>query len=473
MSPKGWPHDEHQQPQPKWPAQKEGAPIAPSNCHLPSFIGGLAHMNKEAKSKGFFALDVNQFEKLSESGLGVEEAATYLSLLKSTNQSNVISIGGVQSVVNYSGLTKSEAKRAIINLEGTGLLESLEVERKRARRAERYKLPIFESRKPLSAKERSVLNAIKAGDQPSGKSDVQAAHRASAKGWAEKLSNGWHVVENTNTVAFIPNSFVQPTEGRSPLHRLVTNGELGPIMLAAKLYLLQNLMDERGVPLNVIRGFFHASDEHRRRFQNHNLHYLMPGRKCEDQRTGKPESFSLACNHHRLGNSGGSLWDNLTALDRAHVIEWSVYSANGKPSEGDKFAYTRPQRPLGVLRNGRQVLNTPESRPAFMAFLVYKLKQAGGEITQSLPQLIEEWKNSGWIFAFENASISHVEGVSILRLTHRASTDNARVWYRDLCHECNEAFFFIESAAQSYFPQLSGIIEEIQKTPNFKGAISM
>jgi hypothetical protein len=32
-------------------------------------------------------------------------------------------------------------------------------------------------------------------------------------------------------------------------------------MLAAELYQLQNLMDERGMPLDVIRGHFRASDD--------------------------------------------------------------------------------------------------------------------------------------------------------------------------------------------------------------------
>lgn len=40
-------------------------------------------------------------------GLGVEEAATYLSLLKSTDQSNVTSVGGVRSVMHYSGLARA------------------------------------------------------------------------------------------------------------------------------------------------------------------------------------------------------------------------------------------------------------------------------------------------------------------------------------------------------------------------------
>ncbi len=430
-------------------------------------------MAKKAKSKGFFAMDVHQFERIRQNGLGVEEAATYLSLLKSTDQSNVVSSGGVRSVMDYSGLTRAEVKRAIRHLENRGLIECLEVERKRARKAERYNLPIYDIRRSLSEKERAIADAIKAGQQPSGNSDIQAAHRAASKGWVERRSDGWQIIEHSNTVAFIPNSFVQVSEGHSPLYRLVNGGELGPIMLAAELYQLQNLMDERGVPLDLIRGYFQASDESSVRIQNHKLRYLYAGRHEPDSEAGSM-SFNKACKPNGFRDyEKDTFWPWLKALDTAHVVEWAVYNVNGKTPEHDEFAYNRPQRPLGVLRNGRQVLNTPESRPAFMAYLVARLHESGGQITEGLPQLIEEWRNSSPVIAFENASVSHVEGVSVLRLSHRAKTENMKVWYRDLCQECDRTFFFVESAARTYFPQISGIVQEIQNTPDFSEAISM
>ncbi len=120
-------------------------------------------MAKKAKSKGFFALDVHQFERIRQTGLGVEEAATYLSLLKSTDQSNVVSSGGVRSVMDYSGLSRAEVKRAVRNLDAKGLVQCLEIERKRARKAERYNLPIYNSRRGLSPKEKGLFGAIEAG----------------------------------------------------------------------------------------------------------------------------------------------------------------------------------------------------------------------------------------------------------------------------------------------------------------------
>jgi hypothetical protein len=423
-------------------------------------------MAHKFKSKGFFALDINQFERVQQKGFGVEEAATYLSLLKSTNQGNVVSSGGINSVMGYSGLTRAEVKRAIRNLESKGLIECLEVERKRARTVDRYKLPIHDHRQALSIpKERGTVDAIVAGQQPNGQSEIQAAHRAASKGWIEKRSDGWQVIEHSNTVAFIPNSFVQVSKGHSPLHRLVNGGELNPIMLAARLYQLQDLMDERGVPLGVVRGHFYPVWH--KGIGNHRLHLLGQGRHKPDRETGYT-GFNKS--HHWAWRGKETFWDDLHALDAMHVTEWSVYSANGQHNR--EFDFNRPQRPLGVLRNGRQVLNTPESRPAFMAFLVVRLNETGQQITDSLPQLIEEWCATSPVIAFENASVSHVEGVSILRMSHRAGTENAKVWYRDLCKECDEAFSFIETAARARFPQISDMVEKINTMAKFGEAIS-
>ena len=85
---------------------------------------------------GFFALDVRQFEKVQ--GLGVEEAATYLCLAAGTDQTNTTSSWGVKSIMDRTGLTRAEAKRALRNLARSGLVQPLEVERLRARTASRF-----------------------------------------------------------------------------------------------------------------------------------------------------------------------------------------------------------------------------------------------------------------------------------------------------------------------------------------------
>jgi hypothetical protein len=37
------------------------------------------------------------------------------------------------------------------------------------------------------------------------------------------------------------------------------------------------------------------------------------------------------------------------------------------------------------------------------------------------------WQQKSAIYALENASVAHVEGVGILRMTHRAATEKSRV----------------------------------------------
>lgn len=97
-------------------------------------------------------------------------------------------------------------KRAIRNLEKNRLIECLEVEPKRARKVERYNLQIRDTRQSFNPKERGIVDAMEAVQQPIGNSDIQAAHRAATQGWIKKRSDGWEVIEHSNTVAFIPNS---------------------------------------------------------------------------------------------------------------------------------------------------------------------------------------------------------------------------------------------------------------------------
>ncbi len=425
-------------------------------------------MTVKSKSKGFFALDVHQFELIKNYNLGVEEAATYFCLLAGTDQSNVTSSWGINSVVSCAGLTRTEAKRAVQKLDQCGIINCLEVARLRARTAKRYSVPIYDNRRPLSAKEKKIVDSIVAGQPPANPSDVQAAHRAKQKGWIEIRSREWHVIEHSNTVAFIPNSFVKVSEGHSPLYRLVNNGELGPLMLAAELYQNQNLLEDRGVNVDILRG--HFRNEGYSNFGLFKIHKLKEGRIYEDPETGEEKQFPRVYNRKWRTSD---FWENLSALDAAHVTEWAVYSANGKPNNDDEYGYNRPQRPLGVLRNGKQVLNTPESIPAFMAYLIHRVQTEGGDINRPLSELIADWRGRSPIIAVENTSVSHVEGVSVLRMAHRAATENCKVWFRELCDECDGTFLFLEEAAQSNSEQLVNIADKIRKSPNLNSVISM
>lgn len=432
--------------------------------------GAKAHK----KARGFFALDVNQFQRIGALNLGLEEAATYLCLLKSTDQGNVTSSGGINSVSTYTGMTRAEVKKAVERLERAGLVRSLVVERQRAKTVPRYSLPIHDKRRALAPKERPVVEAVAAGRQPEGKADLNAAQRALEKGYLERGPNGWHLVPHGNEVAFIPNSFVAVGNGNSPLRRLVTHGELGPILLAAEFYRLQNLMDERGVPTTVIRRYYTA--EWDTRVGQHRLHRLTSGREFKDPKTGKKSTAPTTWWPHTIpAHDKERFWEDLRALEAMHVIEWAVYSANGKPT-GDEFAIHRPQRPLGVIRNGKHVPSAPESLPAFATHLVAHLA-AQREVFNPVPkdpgQLMGEWLESSPLLALEHQSVAHVEGVGILRMTHRADTENTSVWYRNARAECRDALFFVEQVARASFPEALGILQGLQERGNMGDAISM
>lgn len=424
------------------------------------------------KSRGFVVVDIRKFEEIRDWNLGLEEAAAYLSLAVSTDQGNITSTGGINSIMTYSGLSRAEARRAVQRLEKSGLVKGLTVERPRARTVPRFNLPQHDPRTRLAAKEQALVDAINAGRQPVGKDEINAVQRAQAKGHLEKRSSGWHVLEHVNQVAFIPNSFVRAKEGLSPLGRLVNIGELGPLMLAVELYHLQDLMNERGVPAKFLRA--HYGHKRVAWLGQHRLHFLEPGRKTTDPATGSEQFSAMSCDPDRFHDYEQSrFWTDLQALERSHIVEWVAFSANGRPPTGDPYSFNRPQRPLGVLRNKRQDLDAPESIPAFVAYLIAVHQANKGQAIPGLAELIGSWRRDSPLIAVENQSVAHVEGVGILRMTHRADTENCKVWIRDTRRHCSDALFFAEQVARENFPQISDIATKLRDKVNLKAAISM
>ncbi len=106
------------------------------------------------KRKGFFALDVDQFERAAD--LGLEPATAYLALMAGTDQSNTVSAWGINAIVTHTGLTRHEAKHAVTSLAKNDLLHELEGARTRARTKPRYSLPVQDKR-PTAARLRSRL----------------------------------------------------------------------------------------------------------------------------------------------------------------------------------------------------------------------------------------------------------------------------------------------------------------------------
>lgn len=429
-------------------------------------------MTDEKKSKGFFALDIDQFFKIQDKGFGIEEAATYLALMKSTDQTNTISRGGVNSVMEYTGLSRSEAKSAIDNLARVELIEKLDVERARAKTVPRFKLPPHEGRAPLTALEASVVAEIETGRQPATTKDKNTTFRAQQKGWIEKLSTGWAAVPVSQRIAYVPNMFVDTQGQTSPLRRLVQIGEIGPVMLAAELYHRQDLMNERGIPSSLIRAYYSSGSSIMAGStpSGFRLHYLVPGKLFTEK--GEERIVDRSYQPEKFQHGKESFWSDLKALDAAHITEWAVYSANGKPS--GEYTFNRPQRPLGVLRNGKQVRNTPEADAAFVSYMMWceqgRISKGGKSFT--VEEMGQFWRDYSPIIAVENAHVSHVEGIGILRMVNRADTENTAQWFRDRHKERREALFFLDYVRNAAFLESIVIQSDSKTMSNLESAIS-
>ena len=398
---------------------------------------------RRRKARGFFALDQDQFKRAAK--LGLEPAAAYLALMAGTDESNALSAWGMHAVSTYTGLTRHEARKAITALRKAELVKELEAAKTRARTKPRYRLPSFEQRQALSSKEQGALDAIRAGEEPK----PNEAYRAQRKGWIEKIEGRWQEIPPLPDVAFLPNSFVRTKTGSSPLARILNAGELDALTLAIGLYGKQNLMESRGVPVELVRAYYsgYAVPILGHPFR---LIRLTPGRLWESSnfdRAGCPDCFGL---------ENEAFWAALKVLEHSHVVEWAVYTANGKPKS--KYETGRPVRPVGVVRNGQVQPRAPESKPGLLAHMIDCDQNEGN---RNAAEIIARWRSSSYLAAIEHGSVPHVEGVGILRMTHWADTENARAWQRQIHDESREAFFFYESVARSIGFQVPDIEEKL------------
>ena len=321
----------------------------------------------------------------------------------------------------------------------------LEAARTRARTKPRYRLPITEKRPALAPKEQAALETIRSGGTP----DTQAAYRAVSKGWIEKINGTWAEIPANPNLAFVPNSFVRTDTGMSPLARLLNAGEANPLLLALRLYGRQNLMEARGVPVESVTRHYHAYISQQLGTHPYRLVALAPGRTWEGEKSFERAGIS---SHFSLPND--DFWAALRVLEHSHVVEWAVYTANGKPT--DKYASGRPVRPVAVVRNGVIQVAMPESGAGKLSRAIFCAHQNPA----ATPAEIEgHWKGQGSLTAIEHASVPHTEGIGILRMTHRADTDNAKAWWHQINEECRDTIFFYRDVAAHLGIQLPDSME--------------
>lgn len=408
----------------------------------PAEIPAVESERTRKKRRGFFAIDMEQFERAGK--LGLVPAAAYLALMAGTEESNTVSSWGIHAISENTGLTRHEAKQAVAALIKVGLMMELEAARTRARTKPRYRLPMTDKRPALAPKEQAALEAIRSSNVP----DTQAAYRAAGKGWIEKLGGTWAEIPANPNVAFVPNSFVRTDTGMSPLARLLNAGETDPLLLALRLYRRQNLMEARGVPVEHIRQHYRAHVSQQLGVLPYRFVALTPGRIWEGEEgsfdeSGIPGHFSIV---------NEDFWAALRVLEHSHVVEWAVYTANGKPAA--KYAFGRPVRPVAVVRNGVIQVAAPESSAGKLSHAIYCMHNNPA----AAPAKIEQhWQRQGFLTAIEHASVPHIEGIGILRMTHRADTDNAKAWWHQINEESREAIFFYRGVAAALDIQLSDL----------------
>ena len=380
---------------------------------------------------------MDRFEQAGK--LGLEPAAAYLALMAGTDESNSSSSWGINAISENTGLTRHEAKRAVASLIAGGLVRELEAVKTRARTKPRYQLPITKKRANLGAKEQAALEAIRRGEAP----ETQAAHRAARKGWIETVSGTWAEIPANRNVAFVPNSFVRTKAGMSPLARLFNAGEANPLRLALRLYRRQNLMEARGVPVEDICHHYRCHASKQIGASPYQFVILAPERKWGDDYVGK-----LAYTD-RFALEGECFWRALDVLEHSHVVEWAVYTANGRPES--KYATGRPVRPVAVVRNGLVQVSALESGVGKLANAI----ACAHDVPDAAAAEIErQWERQPYLSAVEHASVRHIEGIGILRMTHRADTDNAKAWWQQINKESRDTFFFYRGVAETLDLQL-------------------
>ncbi|MBA3323868.1 MAG: hypothetical protein H0T41_00825 [Rhodobacteraceae bacterium] len=325
-----------------------------------------------------------------------------------------------------------------------GLVGELEAATTRARTKPRYELPRMENRPSLAVKEQAAVEAVRRGENP----DPQAAFRAAKKGWLKKIDGNWTETPVNTTVAFVPNSFVRTASGSSPLARLLNAGEINPLMLAMRLYLRQNLMEARGVPVEDVRQHYHADVSEQLEQHPYRFVTLAQGRTWDVE----DGSFDKSAISGRFNLENADFWRALRVLEHSHVVEWAVYTANGKPA--GEYATGRPAKPGAVVRNGVIQVPAPESQAGRRAYAIFGAHEGlGADLAESM----RHWQRANVLCAIEHASVPHTEGVGILRMTHRADTENTRAWWRQINAESRETGFFYSSVAEAIGVQVADI----------------
>jgi len=166
--------------------------------------------------------------------------------------------------MNYAGLGWESAKRSIETLIAKGFIRyggEHSAERPRYEIVPFSDLSQLELQKdPLDFYEESVLNKVRQGSQPKGKSERSAAERLHKRGLIirDEYEGCYSAVpkieDDPEHLIWFPNSIVLGTQKgeESPVKRLRRAGDIWALRLFVDLYHAHNLRDEGGINRHVI-----------------------------------------------------------------------------------------------------------------------------------------------------------------------------------------------------------------------------
>ena len=143
------------------------------------------------------------------------------------------------------------------------------------------------------------------------------------------------------------------------------------------------------------------------------------------------------------------------------MAEWAIFTTNGKPA--DEYTPGRPTRPVAVVRNGVIREAAPESKVGLCAYAIYCARAGLG---WELEKTIQAWRQGNVLMAIEHDSVPHIGGVGILRMTHRADTNNTKAWLRQTSAECDDTIRFYGEVAAHLGIQVPDLEEFFDRDAN-------
>jgi len=208
-------------------------------------------LEEQAIAKGgFFAVDSRIWPKICE--LGINEPVAYLVQARGTVRDNRTTAWSVESIEQYTGISRHRAAAAVKNLQAKEFTRLLRGGTKPKYELIPYADPMKTLRRELSPLEQYVVDRIARGEEIDEPRVKQAAVRAATKGWLAADGTGRLAIRSEPKAEadriWLPNDLVTGALGEIPPLELVRQTQ-DPMTLRLfiEMYHSQNLREDGGV----------------------------------------------------------------------------------------------------------------------------------------------------------------------------------------------------------------------------------